>query len=327
MRCVDLLARNRLPWLVVLLAGVTLIGPSTGKAQSADAAGAAHAQYTKEGADTCMRCHDETDDYPVVSIFHTRHAQIGDPRTPFAGLQCEACHGPGAEHAKEVPPDEKQAPILNFGAKSAASHTEQDRMCLACHEDHSRVGWQGSVHEQNEVACADCHTVHVARDPALDKLVQAETCYGCHTKQRAELLRPSVHPVRFDAMACTDCHNPHDSWGPSLLIKASLNDTCYECHAEKRGPVLWEHAPVSEDCSLCHVPHGSNHNALLSNRPPFLCQQCHAQQGHPSTPWDGSGLPGGSEPFARQFLLGKSCLNCHSQVHGSNHPSGAKLTR
>jgi hypothetical protein len=26
-------------------------------------------------------------------------------------------------------------------------------------------------------------------------------------------------------------------------------------------------------------------------------------------------------------MLGKNCLNCHSQIHGSNHPSGARLTR
>ena len=27
------------------------------------------------------------------------------------------------------------------------------------------------------------------------------------------------------------------------------------------------------------------------------------------------------------FLLAGGCTNCHSQVHGSNHPSGAKLMR
>jgi hypothetical protein len=33
------------------------------------------------------------------------------------------------------------------------------------------------------------------------------------------------------------------------------------------------------------------------------------------------------DDFSNRFLLGRSCLNCHSQVHGSNHPSGAKLHR
>jgi hypothetical protein len=35
-------------------------------------------------------------------------------------------------------------------------------------------------------------------------------------------------------------------------------------------------------------------------------------------------MPGGT---ANQNVLGKNCMNCHGQVHGSNHPSGARLTR
>jgi hypothetical protein len=26
-------------------------------------------------------------------------------------------------------------------------------------------------------------------------------------------------------------------------------------------------------------------------------------------------------------MIGRSCQNCHSQVHGSNHPSGARFQR
>jgi hypothetical protein len=40
--------------------------------------------------------------------------------------------------------------------------------------------------------------------------------------------------------------------------------------------------------------------------------------------FDGDGLP---DRQANQNLLGKNCMNCHSQVHGSNHPSGARMTR
>ena len=28
-----------------------------------------------------------------------------------------------------------------------------------------------------------------------------------------------------------------------------------------------------------------------------------------------------------RFIVGESCMNCHSHVHGSNHPSGANLLR
>jgi DmsE family decaheme c-type cytochrome len=110
----------------------------------------------------------------------------------------------------------------------------------------------------------------------------------------------------------------------ALLQEASVNETCYSCHAEKRGPFLWEHAPASEDCTLCHRPHGSNHLAMLVKRPPLLCQQCHSPAGHPSVAY----TPDQAEnEFNNRFMLARACLNCHSEVHGSNHPSGVTLHR
>ncbi|HCU53950.1 MAG TPA: hypothetical protein DIC36_06620, partial [Gammaproteobacteria bacterium] len=40
--------------------------------------------YTEKGADTCLKCHDEESEFPVFSIFKTKHAQKADKRTPFA---------------------------------------------------------------------------------------------------------------------------------------------------------------------------------------------------------------------------------------------------
>jgi hypothetical protein len=37
------------------------------------------------------------------------------------------------------------------------------------------------------------------------------------------------------------------------------------------------------------------------------------------------GLAGGRSPST--LLVGGGCVNCHSQVHGSNHPSGRDLMR
>ena len=197
-------------------------------------------------------------------------------------------------------------------------------MCTNCHRGKSHVGWEGSAHQGSDVACVSCHKLHVARDPVLETRTQAEVCYACHLRQRSDFAKPSAHPVRFGQIGCSDCHRSHGAVGNQLLVKPTLNQTCYTCHAEKRGPLLWEHAPVAEDCSLCHTPHGSIHPAMLSKRAPLLCQQCHSQFGHPSLPPSGTNLPG-ANPSAR--LLGRSCVNCHVQVHGSNHPSGVKLMR
>jgi DmsE family decaheme c-type cytochrome len=294
-------------------------------------------QYTKKGADTCLKCHDSDSEYPVFNIFQTKHAMQADSRTPFAGLQCEACHGPGVKgaafmeealesgsHVGKVRPGQIRPPILNFGAKSDESVAAQNRMCIKCHEKNDRIAWRGSQHAKADVACVSCHTIHTPHDAVLDKKSQPEKCYSCHQKKRADFFQPSNHPVRFGQLACSDCHAVHGSSTSSLLVRPTLNETCYTCHADKRGPFLWEHAPASEDCALCHTPHGSIHPALLTKRAPLLCQQCHSQAGHPSLPQTGAGLPGAS-PSSR--LLAGSCTNCHSQVHGSNHPSGVKLMR
>jgi DmsE family decaheme c-type cytochrome len=332
--------RNQFLSALLLLAGLAWQPVAQAQAGAAPAASAASqaaaaapvaapapqpGQYSKEGADTCLGCHDdESATYSGSAIFKTRHAHRGDKRSPFGvgGLQCEACHGPGAAHAK----NKKAASINTFKTDSMMPLEQRNKVCLSCHEGSSRTGWHAGAHERNNLACTDCHKVHVEHDPVLAKSTQPEACYRCHAQQRASFQNTSSHPVRFGKMACSDCHSAHGSSAPAMLVKPTLNQTCYTCHAEKRGPMLWEHAPVAEDCSLCHSPHGSVRAALLTKSPPMLCQQCHSAAGHPSVARTGAALPGGGGGGAI-FLLAGSCTNCHSQVHGSNHPAGAKLMR
>ena len=248
--------------LLVLLA--TLACPSV-SAQPAAAPAAASApapgagtEYSEKGADTCLGCHDEEADtatFSTAAIFKTRHAHRGNKAAPFGagGLQCEACHGPGGRHAGKGS-DRKQT-INSFKPDSFLPVAERNAACLQCHESRSRTGWHAAAHERGALACTDCHRLHVERDAVLTKADQAEVCYSCHQKQRADFQKASTHPVRFGLMRCGDCHSPHGSPSSAMLIKPTLNQTCYSCHADKRGPLLWEHAPVAEDCSLCHAPH------------------------------------------------------------------------
>ncbi len=283
------------------------------------------AEAAPSGPRDCVECHDETDAYPVLAITKTKHAVVADQRTPFANGECSACHGASADHSRRP---RRFEPDHVFGTKPGSSTVAvQNGACLGCHESGMRMHWKGSQHETQDVACTSCHQLHTDHDAVLNKGTQVDVCLGCHKEKRAELHRPSTHPILEGQMGCSDCHNPHGSTGPTLLVGATLNETCYGCHAEKRGPFLWEHAPVREDCSLCHRPHGSTQVALLKARIPWLCQECHLAPQHPSTAYSGSGLPGSATPSGAQQMLGKGCLNCHSQVHGSNHPSGPRKTR
>ncbi|MDX2144488.1 MAG: DmsE family decaheme c-type cytochrome [Rhodospirillaceae bacterium] len=289
----------------------------------------AHAQDAARGlgepteVKACLNCHD---DPKVTGVLHTAHGVKGDARTEVAGEGCQSCHGDSLAHMARLPDGAmRPPPEINFSGPNISTPELQTKTCLGCHEGGARMHWPGSQHAGSDVTCAACHDSHPVRDPVLSAATQAPVCFTCHAEQRAAALKPSHHPVTEGQMSCSDCHNPHGSVGPKLLVADTVNDTCVTCHDEKRGPMLFDHPPVQEDCSICHTPHGSVQVALLKQRPPYLCQNCHDSTLHNSQPFSGASIPGGAAPSRMMVLRG--CLNCHSQVHGSNHPSGIRFAR
>ena len=274
----------------------------------------------------CLDCHDEMEAKPILSIYQTRHGVKGDVRTPT----CQSCHGESSAHAMKLPRGvNRPATTIRFtpaGQPPAPQADTHNGVCLDCHERNTARHWTGSRHESRGLACTSCHTLHTPRDRLLEKATEAETCYRCHASVRSETHRPSRHPLQSGKLACSDCHAAHGGEGDKLLRLGTVNDTCHTCHADKRGPFLWEHAPVTDNCLSCHTPHGSPHAALLKARQPWLCQQCHSSNRHPSTAYSGAQLPGNTATPGPHIPL-HSCANCHSRVHGSNHPSGARLLR
>ncbi|TKB56595.1 DmsE family decaheme c-type cytochrome [Ferrimonas aestuarii] len=269
--------------------------------------------YSKKGADSCLMCHQK--DAKVMALFDGVHGNLENSNSPMAKLQCETCHGPQGKHKG------KNEPMVTFGANGNVSAELQDSVCLSCHQDAERMAWHDSLHS-DDASCVGCHDIHTGSDPVLNRASEVAVCTDCHQQQQQDLYKRSHHPLTTQAgegsMVCSDCHNPHGSLSDASLTEVSVNDTCYQCHADKRGPVLWEHQPVVDDCRSCHNVHGSVNDAMLTRKAPMLCQSCHANDGHASRAY-------GDDDSA--FTGGDSCLNCHSQIHGSNHPSGQLLQR
>jgi len=279
----------------------------------------------------CTVCHAEMEAKPVLSIYQTRHGVKADANAPT----CQDCHGESTAHLPEKlkvrPPSD-----LPYGVAAKSKVLEDSQAeklnapCLSCHPAGKRQSWNGSAHERHGMACVSCHVMHLPRDPVLVRTTQAEVCFKCHPTERAQIRRLSAHPLANGKMVCADCHNPHGSAGQKLLAHETLLDTCLSCHAEKRGPFLWEHVPATEDCTLCHTPHGSTQANLLKARNPWLCQQCHSSSGHPSRAYSSTtgtqtNITNSVNNYAQLALHG--CVNCHSQIHGSNHPAGRSLVR
>jgi DmsE family decaheme c-type cytochrome len=326
---------KRLLQMAALAAGLGIAGWSM--AADAPAVDAAQSELVKAKLAkdaVCTKCHDENDNKPILAYYQTRHGVKGDPRTPG----CQTCHGASDAHVKNpqgVSP--RPLPDTVFSGKAASSADDQAQACLTCHKSGARSYWSGSTHQFRDLSCANCHSVHVPNDAVLSKFTQPDVCYACHKTQRAQTHLISTHPILVGKVACSDCHNPHGSTAPKLMVKDTVNQTCYTCHAEKRGPFLWEHSPVVDNCTNCHTPHGSTKPTLLKARVPWLCQECHSGD-HGAAINSGANLPTGNattinglQALANQSpraqTNARACLNCHVLIHGSNHPAGAKFQR
>jgi DmsE family decaheme c-type cytochrome len=286
----------------------------------------ADSQYV--GSDTCVTCHEDEskrfNQTPMGKAF-------ARPHSAQEKLGCEGCHGPGKAHVDAG--GGKETIAIRFTEDSKNTLDEKNRACLTCHTGGDRLFWKGSPHESRALACVDCHQGHpppaatplssearynhpLTENKTLKKS-QPELCLQCHQMRRAQLQRSSHMPYREGKVTCTSCHNPHGSPNPKQLIQATTNENCLSCHTERRGPFLWEHPPVMENCANCHEPHGSNNPQLLKVRMPRVCDSCHVSSRHPTQP----------QPLSSIKNFNRGCTNCHSYIHGSNHPSGSAFLR
>ena len=297
--------------------------PDIGKSK-ADIAKAAFKEDAK-----CTKCHDESENASILSIYQTKHGVKGDSRTPT----CTSCHGQSEKHlagAKDAAGRPAPDVVFKKGVYTKSSEDVRSDQCLTCHKGTKRNNWAGSAHPVNDVVCNDCHKVHKPADPVLSKQTQTQVCFACHKTQLADSKKNSTHPIDVKKVVCSDCHNPHGSTGPALLKKNTLNETCFLCHAEKRGPLRFEHQPVVENCANCHTPHGSNIAPLLNSRPPYLCQECHDGTHASGSPvgFNAGGFQSGKTSGTQSAnVTGRACTNCHSMVHGSNSPAGGYFQR
>ena len=263
------------------------------------------------GPETCKGCHEGSYGTYMKSI-HAKKAIQGSPANREA---CESCHGPGAQHAEKG--GGKGVAIFAFGKKIDAK--DKSAKCLSCHEESKQLAfWDMSKHKSMQVSCDNCHSVHSWREKNL-KVMGPELCFNCHTDIRVKTNKQSHHPIKEGKTRCYDCHNPHGSFGTKMIKADAVNELCYKCHAEKRGPFMWQHPPVEENCLNCHTPHGSNHLKLMNQKVPLICQSCHDASRHPGTIYTRFQTFSGSAPSNRMYA--RACLNCHSNIHGSVGPA------
>ncbi|OGW82231.1 MAG: hypothetical protein A3G33_10550 [Omnitrophica bacterium RIFCSPLOWO2_12_FULL_44_17] len=149
------------------------------------------------------------------------------------------------------------------------------------------------------------HIINPSKDP--------KACMACHTDKEAQFKMPFRHPVLEGRMSCTDCHSPHGQevrpW--SAVSVENINEVCFKCHKDQRGPFVVEHPALRDGCTTCHDVHGSINDKMLIARDVTLCLKCHTQQNWPTV---------GNTAHTSSRINAGACWSsaCHVAVHGSN---------
>lgn len=299
-RPVKLVPGIRAPRRVGRDAGVTEVDPLVARLFP----GQKYSKYA--GNQACLKCHEEKG----RDRAHTLFGKIASDRSLSPERRgCEGCHGPGEGHP------ERAGTMTNPARLDSRA---SNRLCLSCHADERLVRWQEwhlSGHDETTVGCMDCHSVHHPRGEASLAQEPNTLCLGCHPEVRTQFMLRSRHPLKQEGLdgrsalregkvKCLDCHRAMSArHGPGHLA-AEPRDLCVTCHAETRGPFVFEHdtlsGDASNDCSACHLPHGSPHRDLLTVRGRGLCLRCHTDR--------------------VTHAPGPSCTTtaCHRDIHGSN---------
>lgn len=273
----------------------------------------AFSNVSRGDMDACKSCHE---DY-YKSFINSIHGKKSISGSPINQEGCVVCHTNGAMHVEKG--GGKGVEVFTFGKK--VDSKEKSSKCLFCHKESKTTAfWDMSKHKSNGVACTDCHLIHSKAEKGLISK-EKELCYSCHKDIKMQFNKQSHHPVNEGKMKCSSCHTPHGGFGPKMILADAINELCYNCHADKRGPFMYEHPPVEENCLNCHSVHGSNHNRMLSKKQPLLCQSCHDWSLHPGTPYTSFESFVGAATAGKNRQIGRGCMNCHSNIHGSNGPS------
>jgi DmsE family decaheme c-type cytochrome len=243
----------------------------------------------------CAPCHGEQ----VEAASKGPHAGIAARGARY----CEACHGDATRHLA----DGSTESLRGKAALAKAAPAETSRMCLTCHRG-AFPGWEGTDHARSgEVSCLSCHgdSWHDPKGKGAKKRGES-ACASCHVEAVGEFRRVYRHPVPEGRMGCASCHDVH---GKSAKGAKGPESTCLDCHAEAAGPWVFPHRAMEDGCSSCHVPHGSVNRSLLKTSGNGVCLACHVQTNFPAA---------GKVPHNRYLAGGGKCLDCHSEVHGSN---------
>jgi len=171
----------------------------------------------------------------VEGLIKTLYENRIPARIVRLGIECEACHNGGKEHALARDPAQT-LPYFFF-----ASSTIQARL--------PSENPYGRTHDNVNWVCARCHYGNRPQFPG-----------GINTWNSTEFT-DAQHGGCYSQLRCIDCHDPHKRTGLAWSHTPDWEDgKCLKCHQDYRAASArrghTHHAPGSagDRCMNCHMP-------------------------------------------------------------------------
>lgn len=202
------------------------------------------------------------------------------------GVRCSACHAKDADPAAATTAEELRFADDSNPAKTTArlmyTMTDLINSKFIANIDNSGM----------PVTCGSCHQGKSSPAPfvppvqdGLQQLrlplnpadYQNKPCTACHTHVAGPF---AYKHAPMQAEGCTACHAGHGSPNPHLLLKASVDTVCQQCHIPRPDPASGAHMltgpnqAAAKPCTACHTDvHGSNRSPIFLRSDPAQIQK------------------------------------------------------
>jgi tetratricopeptide (TPR) repeat protein len=286
----------------------------------------------------CMFCHNA---YSHIPAGHDEPESepVFDANMP-QGIDCQRCHGPGAEHvqAAQIPgarPDALRRSIVNPARLSADRRME---VCMQCHLETTSTRLPGLIRQFDRGPFS-----YVPGEPLGDFVMSFDHAPGTGRQDKFEIacsayrLRQSQCFLQSKgALTCETCHNPHDIPRGEQAVKFYAA-RCRQCHAAVLDRLVQaaRHSPAT-DCAACHMPKRRTEDAVHVAMTDHLIQRRPTARNlladlPESNPTEAEGYKGEVVPYYPSSLAntgeGRLYLGVAQVAHESNLRQGtAQLT-
>jgi hypothetical protein len=249
---------------------------------------------------SCLPCHTVGFGLPTGFVSVTNYLSTNQ----LAGVQCENCHGPAANHAAN-PDDLTVRPRVELAGT----------VCGGCHN-------AGSHRPHFEEWSASAH-VEVTED--MNPADRINRCGRCHSGSSRIALLNGQNPAVAAAndanlgIACVVCHDPHQTNSHPAQLRnpvASTNDYFLSTSDNFTN----QYNPNINVCAQCHNHRGASWSS--SSRPPHHSLQYNMLLGTVGE------LPDGTAPWraAHATQIAKQCVGCHMQTEGGEGQAQRRMS-